>query len=708
MYHPNTWSTWDANSLSYLYKVPENAAVLFRFYDNRLKQFTQELQWENIERLGDKSLDGQFFDCKWRVENLLFDVAFAADEDRFVFRLIPRQSSERYTVLIGGALRWNTPGQVSFNGESIRIDTAGARYCISVIGERAAGVMPNDFHSGFILSIGKPIYVFCNIPASSEAADGLIDQQKRLWLSRQNKSGGAAEDALQAVIKAFAWNTVYDPGNHRFVTPVTRRWCSMSVMGHFGNYVLFAWDTFLGAMLAAMQDKDFAIRQLESILEEFDDGHIPHSGSQVHIRSERSQPPVGSFCTLKIYWQFEDISILENAYDRLKSWNGWWLRNRDGNGNGLLEWGVNQSEKWPLPYQYLQKDANDESGMDNSPMHDGIPYSMERQTLEQDYVELNALYALDCCCLAEIAELLGKTGDALAFRAEHQRMAETMNQLLWNEEMGVYCSRRWDGSFNPVVTPGNFYPLLAGITDKHQEKRMLDDWLCNPEKFYGEYMLPTVQRDHPAYRDNDYWRGRVWGPTNYLVTEGLRLCGYEDLAREMAEKSLDMFLQGLRTNGHMYENYNAETGQGDDVENSDPFYTWSGLLPYLFLTAQADVDLFGRLRFGTLSGRGATIDRWVLRGHTYTVDTTNGLSLWRDGQAFMESASRVLIRDYREQNGQMSFCLQMPEGGRLTVHMPEGVTRLSVCGPRGSIQAAADRVAVISFELNTPVIEPGV
>ncbi len=708
MYHPNTWSNWDVNSLSYLYKVPDNIAVMCRFFDNRLKQFTKELQWENIASLGDKSLDGQYFDCTWRVEDMLFDVAFAADSDRFVFRLLPRQRSERYTMLIGGAMRWNTNGQIGFDGERIQIKTKDSAYCISVIGEQATGVQPNDFHSGFIMKIGCPIYIFCNTTVSIQDADRFIVEKKYLWQSKQNKSGGDAEDTLQAMTKAFTWNTVYDSKNERFVTPVTRRWCSMSVMPHFGNYVLFGWDTFFGALLAALEDKDLAIRQLESILEEFTDGCIPLCGSEVHIRSERSQPPVGSFCTLKVYWQFEDISILENAYDRLKAWHTWWFSNRDGNGDGLLGWGVNQSEEWPLTYKWLKQDADYESGMDNSPMHDGIPYNMQAQTLEQDYVELNALYALDCLCLAQIADLLGKPDDAADFRTEHKRMAQTINRLLWNDEIGIYCNLRWDGSFNNTITPGSFYPMLAGITDRTQEKRMIEGWLCNPEKFYGEYMLPSVTRDHSAYKDNDYWRGRVWGPTNYLVTEGLRYCGYDDLARELAEKSLDMFLKGWKDDGHMYENYNADTGQGSDVENSDPFYTWSGLLPYLFLTEQADVNIYGGLSFGTLSSRGAIIDRRVLRGHTYSIDTTDGLSVKRDGEAFMDCSCRTHIHEYIETDSLISFKLQMPTNGRLTVHVPEQITQLTVHGTQGFTSSAVKDTAVIAMELNTPVIHSGV
>lgn len=36
---------------------------------------------------------------------------------------------------------------------------------------------------------------------------------------------------------------------------------------------------------------------------------------------------------------------------------------------------------------------------------------------------------------------------------------------------------------------------------------------------YGRcrYSLPSTPNNDPAYLDNSYWRGRVWGPLNYLV-----------------------------------------------------------------------------------------------------------------------------------------------------------------------------------------------
>ena len=93
--------------------------------------------------------------------------------------------------------------------------------------------------------------------------------------------------------------------------------------------------------------------------------------------------------------------------------------------------------------------------------------------------------------------------------------------------------------------------------------------------------LISIARNDPAFHDQNYWRGRIWGPMNYLVYLGL--CNYDDSAvrRDFAKKSYDLFLKEWRDQGHVHENYNAITGTGDDVGNSDRFYHWGALLGYI-------------------------------------------------------------------------------------------------------------------------------
>jgi len=65
---------------------------------------------------------------------------------------------------------------------------------------------------------------------------------------------------------------------------------------------------------------------------------------------------------------------------------------------------------------------------------------------------------------------------------------------------------------------------------------------------------------------------------NYLVYLGLLNYDQPLARRELARKSLALFNKEWSAKGHVHENYNALTGEGDDVTSSDRFYHWGALL----------------------------------------------------------------------------------------------------------------------------------
>ena len=108
--------------------------------------------------------------------------------------------------------------------------------------------------------------------------------------------------------------------------------------------------------------------------------------------------------------------------------------------------------------------------------------------------------------------------------------------------------------------------------------------------------MPAIARNDPAYHDNNYWRGRIWAPLNFLVYLGMLQDPDCEARKYLVERSLALLLNEWRKHRHVHENYNADTGEGDDVQNSDPFYQWSGLLA-----------LIGLVDWGYLPGFGNTL-----------------------------------------------------------------------------------------------------
>jgi putative isomerase len=46
----------------------------------------------------------------------------------------------------------------------------------------------------------------------------------------------------------------------------------------------------------------------------------------------------------------------------------------------------------------------------------------------------------------------------------------------------------------------------------------------------------------------------------------------------LTELSEALLLKEWASRGHVHENYDATTGEGDNVQSSDPFYHWGALL----------------------------------------------------------------------------------------------------------------------------------
>jgi len=99
-------------------------------------------------------------------------------------------------------------------------------------------------------------------------------------------------------------------------------------------------------------------------------------------------------------------------------------------------------------------------------------------------------------------------------------------------------------------------PLVLGpFLDKAVFNTMADDL---ERRFLTQFGPATEAPTSPLYTADGYWRGPIWAPSTYLLVDGLRRGGRDDLAREIARRFCDLVVQA---GGH-YENYDALTGAG--------------------------------------------------------------------------------------------------------------------------------------------------
>jgi neutral trehalase len=325
------------------------------------------------------------------------------------------------------------------------------------------------------------------------------------------------------------------------ISPVSRTWAA-----NWGGYVLFDWDSFFTATLAGIGDRDLAYANaIEILREETPQGFVPNYAGPAGWKSfDRSEPPVGAITVLGLYKQYHDRWFLKEAFTPLLRWNRWWSEHRDI--QGYLAWGSdgeNRPESVDDGKRGIRAGAILESGLDNSPMYDHATYNPQTHMLEYADVGLMSMYIADCDALAQIAEILNKPDMARELKDRAVRY-RTKLQTLWDPKAGIFLNKDLHtGQFNIRLSPTNFYPMMAHAATPEQAHTMIEKHLLNPKEFWGQWVIPSIERDDPAFHDQNYWRGRIWGPMNYLVYLGL--CNYDDprVREELAEKSYALFLK---------------------------------------------------------------------------------------------------------------------------------------------------------------------
>lgn len=441
--------------------------------------------------------------------------------------------------------------------------------------------------NGYLCRLDSPILI-SSTGMSIDEARTFFEQRQQEFRAPDIARYGDSFETYHAMQSVLAWDTIFDPIEQRVLTTVSRNWnLQWSSWPEQGGYVIFDWDTYFAAIMLATGSKEFAYANAVEITRCVDEcGFVPnYRADHGTYTRDRSQPPVGGMIVWKLYEQYRDRWLLDLLYDRLLTWNRWWTANRMT--DGLLCWGSD-------PYEHVTGRQVEyragylfpailESGMDNSQMYDGAEYDSETHRINIQDVGLTSLYIADCEYLARMAKVLGRRSDERELKARAKALRRNLSAL-WDEQDGMFYNR-WtqSGQANKRMSPTNFYVLLARAASPRQAERMLSEHLLNPDEFWGEWVIPATPRNDPAFADNSYWRGRLWGPLNYLVYQGLENYDTEKIRCELAEKSERLLLKGWSDNGYVYENWNAVDGRGDDVGNSDRFYHWGALMGYIAL-----------------------------------------------------------------------------------------------------------------------------
>ena len=586
------WNTWNTKSdLSYVY-LPNGVAInlwLKNVSQNKyLKKALIGTKGVTLNLL-EHSYDGSYSELTLKWDGIGVKVQSATKNGNEVLEITPyRSENKNGIIIIKPSLLWGLPGIISRYQYSKKTDintlfayTPYRRFSLYANGEYCNDSYRKKDNKIFEFKLNREVTISTGNKYSVSKINHIIKSAKQTLLMEQAKYGRYRK-IYHAMQNIMAWNTIYDPSHQRVITPVSRAWNV-----NRGGYALFEWDTFFGSYMISLSNKDLAYANIIALLNEVAKvGFVPGLNSGDAVSRDRSKPPIGSFIVKEIYQKYHDKWFLKKVFKELLTWNRWWAKSRID--DGYLCWGT-------TPYPGIKKGihytsnllrAKWESGLDNSPMYDNVPFDTLTNTMQLADVGLMSLYVNDCKSLAYIAKVLNKNNIAeeLTNRASH--FSDKL-ETLWDPKSGIFLNKRLDtDQFSHIISPTNFYPILAGVASKSQVKEMLTKYFFNPKEFWGKYIMPSISRSDPAFKDNNYWRGRIWGPMNFLVYMGLQKYHFPEAnkaRKALVDKSRKLFLNGWNESHSIYENYNATTGKGNDVSNSDHFYTWGALLGYMSL-----------------------------------------------------------------------------------------------------------------------------
>ncbi|MBN2222244.1 MAG: trehalase / alfa-L-rhamnosidase / mannosyl oligosaccharide glucosidase [Vallitaleaceae bacterium] len=242
-------------------------------------------------------------------------------------------------------------------------------------------------------------------------------------------------------------------------------------------------------------------------------------------------------------------------------------------------------------------------GMDNDPASFGRP------KFSTANIFLNSFMVMEFEAMAKILSKCKRSDEIQKmFHNKKEALSKAIQDECWDERDGFFYSVDVDIKTRPfewihqglgvfwkslpikIRTWSGFLPLLAGIATDKQAQRLLEHAM-DPNTFMSPYGITSLAKDEKMFNlsvtnNPSNWLGPIWLVVNYAVFKGLLDYNYQEEARDLCKRTIDLLEKDLMTTGSLHEYYNPFNGH--PVMNGG-FVNWN----ILVLNMIEDLRIYG-------------------------------------------------------------------------------------------------------------------
>ncbi|MFH1197177.1 MAG: trehalase family glycosidase [bacterium] len=301
----------------------------------------------------------------------------------------------------------------------------------------------------------------------------------------------------------------------------------------------------------------------------------PHFSKELNKEVSTTSAPFFNWINWEIYQTSKDKKFLEDAYRSGVKYVNWLIENRDLDKDGTFEWG---------PYGIIENVRDWYNAVFQVSAERFLDVDKEDISDELECLDLTLMMIKEMRSLSEIANELKLGDESIEWKKRADATSQLVNERMWDDSSKFYYSiNKVDHSFKFLTRDLRrmeiigFLALWAEVASKERADELIKH-LLNPEKFWRKYGIPTLAADDPWFTPYvDYcckWNGPVWLLWDYMVLDGLKKYGYDEIADQLADKMLLAVTTQLKKNHNYWESYSPD----NKVLNCPPNYIWDSIM----------------------------------------------------------------------------------------------------------------------------------